>query len=331
MVWPALAMMMVASVGSIAQLSDSATFGLGAVTVYLIPALLFLLPGGSGLRGARHQPRGRHLRLGPRGVRGPNRVPGHLARLHEQRDAVPVAAVVRCCRAGDRVRSRRTSPATGCTWAPSSWSGFWAATFVVSQGMKTTAGLSNIGVGLGTVVPALALILFMFAWLVDDNASAAPLRLERHHAAVRRALEHRAGGGHVRRVRRPRGQRRAHQAPQGPPEVVLQGRDDGGRDGLRDVHARFDRDLGGRPRLVAGADLRRLAGVHGLCRRLRHPGPVQCLVRPLGPRRRGCLDRLDRRAEPEHVAGRPGRLPAASDSRGRTRTTCRCRSCSSRA
>src|SRR6478735_3656448 len=44
--WPALAMMMMASVGSIAQLSDSATFGLGAVTVYLIPALLFLLPVG---------------------------------------------------------------------------------------------------------------------------------------------------------------------------------------------------------------------------------------------------------------------------------------------
>jgi len=44
--WPALAMLMVASVGSIAQLSDSASFGLGAVTVYLIPALLFLLPVG---------------------------------------------------------------------------------------------------------------------------------------------------------------------------------------------------------------------------------------------------------------------------------------------
>ena len=34
--WPALAMLMVASVGSIAQLSDSATFGWGAVTVYLL-------------------------------------------------------------------------------------------------------------------------------------------------------------------------------------------------------------------------------------------------------------------------------------------------------
>ena len=44
--WPALGMLMVASVGSIAQLSDSATFGWGAVTVYLLPALLFLLPVG---------------------------------------------------------------------------------------------------------------------------------------------------------------------------------------------------------------------------------------------------------------------------------------------
>jgi len=43
--------------------------------------------------------------------------------------------------------------------------------------MKTTAGLSNLGVGLGTIVPALALILFMFAWLLDDKPSATPLQL----------------------------------------------------------------------------------------------------------------------------------------------------------
>src|SRR4051794_24909410 len=44
--WPALGMLMVASVGSIAQLSDSATFGWGAVTVCLIPAAMFLSPVG---------------------------------------------------------------------------------------------------------------------------------------------------------------------------------------------------------------------------------------------------------------------------------------------
>jgi amino acid transporter len=50
--------------------------------------------------------------------------------------------------------------------------GFWMATFVVSRGMKTTAGLSNLGVGLGTLVPALSLVFFMFAWLIDDKPSA---------------------------------------------------------------------------------------------------------------------------------------------------------------
>ena len=62
--WPALAMLMVASVGSIAQLSDSASFGLGAVTVYLLPALLFLLPVGLvSAELATVEPR-RHLRVG---------------------------------------------------------------------------------------------------------------------------------------------------------------------------------------------------------------------------------------------------------------------------
>jgi glutamate:GABA antiporter len=172
--WPALAMMMVASVGSIAQLSDSATFGLGAVTVYLIPALLFLLPVGL--------------------------VSAELATSHEGGIFVWVREAF-----GDRTGFQATWFVfmNSVTLYPSLLSfgaaalatalgrpdlagngaymgtvvlvGFWAATFVVSKGMKTTAGLSNLGVGLGTIVPALALIFFMFAWLVDGKPSAAPL------------------------------------------------------------------------------------------------------------------------------------------------------------
>ena len=172
--WPALAMMMVASVGSIAQLSDSATFGLGAVTVYLIPALLFLLPVGL--------------------------VSAELATSHEGGIFVWVREAF-----GDRTGFQATWFVfmNSVTLYPSLLSfgaaalatalgrpdlagngaymgtvvlvGFWAATFVVSKGMRTTAGLSNLGVGLGTIVPALALIFFMFAWLVDDKPSATPL------------------------------------------------------------------------------------------------------------------------------------------------------------
>lgn len=174
--WPALAMMMVASVGSIAQLSDSATFGLGAVTIYLIPALLFLLPVGL--------------------------VSAELATSHEGGIFVWVREAF-----GDRVGFQATWFVfmNSVTLYPSLLSfgaaalvaavgrpdlagnglyvgavvlvGFWGATWVVSRGMKTTAGLSNIGVGLGTIVPALALIAFMCVWLIDDKPSAAPLGL----------------------------------------------------------------------------------------------------------------------------------------------------------
>ena len=174
--WPALAMMMVASVGSIAQLSDSATFGLGAVTVYLIPAILFLLPVGL--------------------------VSAELATSHEGGIFVWVREAF-----GDRTGFQATWFVfmNSVTLYPSLLSfgaaalatafgrpdlagngaymgtvvlvGFWAATFVVSRGMKTTAGLSNLGVGLGTIIPALALIFFMFAWLIDDKPSATPLQL----------------------------------------------------------------------------------------------------------------------------------------------------------
>ena len=174
--WPALALMMVASVGSIAQLSDSATFGLGAVTVYLIPAILFLLPVGL--------------------------VSAELATSHEGGIFVWVREAF-----GDRTGFQATWLVfmNSVTLYPSLLSfgaaalatafgrpdlagngaymgavvlvGFWSATWVVSRGMKTTAGLSNLGVGLGTIVPALALILFMFAWLLDDKPSATPLQL----------------------------------------------------------------------------------------------------------------------------------------------------------
>lgn len=174
--WPALAMMMVASVGSIAQLSDSATFGLGAVTVYLIPALLFLLPVGL--------------------------VSAELATSHEGGIFVWVREAF-----GDRTGFQATWFVfmNSVTLYPSLLSfgaaalaaafgrpdlagngaymgavvlvGFWGATLVVSRGMKTTAGLSNIGVGLGTIVPAFSLIFFMCAWLIDDKPSATPLHL----------------------------------------------------------------------------------------------------------------------------------------------------------
>jgi amino acid transporter len=172
--WPALAMMMVASVGSIAQLADSATFGLGAVTVYLIPAVLFLLPVGlvSAELATSHEG---GIFVWVREAFGDRT--GFQATWFVFMNSVTLYPSLLSFGAAALATAfgRPDLAANGAYMGTVVLVGFWAATFVVSKGMKTTAGLSNLGVGLGTIVPALALIFFMFAWLVDSKPSATPL------------------------------------------------------------------------------------------------------------------------------------------------------------
>src|SRR6188768_622366 len=176
MAWPALGMLMVASVGSIAQLSDSATFGWGAVTVYLLPALFFLLPVGLVSAELATSNRGGIFvwvrdAFGDRsGFQATWFVFMNSVTLYPSLLSFGAAALATAL-------GRPDLASNGLYMGVVVLVGFWAATFVVSKGMKTTAGLSNLGVGLGTIVPALALIFFMFAWLVDGNGSAAPMHL----------------------------------------------------------------------------------------------------------------------------------------------------------
>ena len=147
----------------------------------------------------------------------------HLVRVHEQRDAVPVAAVLRRRGAGDRVRS--TGPGR-----QRAVHGHGRAGGLLAGHVRGLEGDEDHGraratsaSGLGTIVPAFALIFFMFAWLIDDKPSAAPLQLSDIDPAVRRALQHRPGRRDLRGLRGARGQRGPHQAPQGPTAVLLQG------------------------------------------------------------------------------------------------------------
>lgn len=174
--WPALAMMMMASVGSIAQLSDSATFGLGAVTVYLIPALLFLLPVGlvSAELATSHEG---GIFVWVREAFGDRT--GFQATWFVFMNSVTLYPALLSFGAAALATAfgRPDLAGNGLYMGAVVLVGFWTATAVVSRGMKTTAGLSNLGVALGTIVPALALIFFMFAWLIDGNGSAAPMHL----------------------------------------------------------------------------------------------------------------------------------------------------------
>ena len=227
MAWPALGMLMVASVGSIAQLSDSASFGLGAVTVYLLPALLFLLPVGLVSAELATSNRGGIFvwvkdAFGDRtGFQATWFVFMNSVTLYPSLLSFGAAALATAF-------GRPDLASNGAYMGTVVLVVFWLATWIVSRGMKSSTGISNIGLALGTITPALFLIVFMFAWLIDAKPSQIHFAVCRHGPAGHRPVEHRAGGRHVRRLRRPRGQRRAHRPPEGPaeelPEVGAAGR-----------------------------------------------------------------------------------------------------------
>src|SRR6188768_3961731 len=173
MAWPALGMLMVASVGSIAQLSDSASFGLGAVTVYLIPALLFLLPVGLVSAELATSNRGGIFvwvreAFGDRsGFQATWFVFMNSVTLYPSLLSFGAAALATAF-------GRPDLASNGLYMGAVILVVFWLATFVVTRGMSATAGISNLGLVLGTIIPAACLIFFMFAWLVDGKTSQIP-------------------------------------------------------------------------------------------------------------------------------------------------------------
>lgn len=168
--WPALAMLMVASVGSIAQLSDSASFGLGAVTVYLLPALLFLLPVGLVSAELATANRGGIFvwvkdAFGDRtGFQATWFVFMNSVTLYPSLLSFGAAALATAL-------GRPDLATNGAYMGTVVLVVFWLATWIVSRGMQSSTGISNLGLTLGTIVPALFLIFFMFAWLVDGKPS----------------------------------------------------------------------------------------------------------------------------------------------------------------
>jgi amino acid transporter len=166
--WPALAMLMVASVGSIAQLSDSASFGLGAVTVYLLPALLFLVPVGLvSAELATSHPGG--IFVWVRSAFGDRT--GFQATWFTFMNSVTLyPSLLSFGAAALATALGRPDLATnGAYMGTVVIVVFWLATWIVSRGMQSSTGIANAGLALGTIIPALALIFFMFAWLIDGK------------------------------------------------------------------------------------------------------------------------------------------------------------------
>ena len=174
LVWPVLAMMVVASTGSIAQLSDSAEYGLGAVVVYLIPALLFLVPVGlvsaelaTGWDGGVYQwvsaAFGRRWGFQATWLQWVQSVALYPSLLSFAAASLAIAV------------DRPDLAADGRYVAAVVLLIFWTATLVASKGLGFMARLSSLGLLVGTLLPAFALIAFMVVWLGTGEPSAVPL------------------------------------------------------------------------------------------------------------------------------------------------------------
>jgi glutamate:GABA antiporter len=172
--WPAMAMLIVASTGSIAQLSDSAEYGLDAVAIYLIPAVLFLIPVGlvsaelaTGWDGGIY--RWVSAAFGQRW--------GFQATWLQWIQSVALyPSLLSFAAASLSVAIGRPDLATnGPYLAVVILVIFWTATAVSARGLGLMSRLSSIGLLIGTLLPALALIVFMVVWLGRGEPSAVPL------------------------------------------------------------------------------------------------------------------------------------------------------------
>ena len=173
--WETFAFLTVASTGSIAQLPASAEYGLGAITLYLIPAALFLIPvgliaaelamaWGGGVFGWVSEGLGKRAGFQAIWLQWIQSVALYPSLLSFA--AASLAYAIR----------RPDLASNGIYTGVVVLVIFWTATLVALRGLGIMARLSSIGVVVGTLLPAAALIGLMVFWLVAGKGSQAPLK-----------------------------------------------------------------------------------------------------------------------------------------------------------
>ncbi|MFI1914326.1 APC family permease [Nocardia sp. NPDC020380] len=173
MSWVTLALMTTSSVASLRAAPTMAVYGLACVFLYLLPALLFLLPTAfvaaelaSGWAGGVYkwvgegisQPMG-FLAVWCQFAMTIFYYPSLLAYV-----ASTFAYIINPALA-----------ANGLYVAIVIITIYWVAVYVSSQGTKTVAGLSSMGLIIGTLIPGALLVILGFVFLGQGNPSAAPM------------------------------------------------------------------------------------------------------------------------------------------------------------
>ncbi|MEV0335870.1 APC family permease [Nocardia neocaledoniensis] len=171
--WVTLALMTTSSVASLRSAPTMAVYGLACVFLYVIPAILFLLPTSlvaaelaSGWEGGVYKWVGDGL----------NKPLGFLAVWCQFAMTIFYYPSLLAYVASTFAYIIHPSLASnGLYVAIVIITVYWAGVYVSSQGTKTVAGLSSMGLVIGTLIPGTVLVVLGLVFLAQGNPSAAPM------------------------------------------------------------------------------------------------------------------------------------------------------------
>ncbi|WP_067720967.1 APC family permease [Nocardia yamanashiensis] len=171
--WITLALMTTSSVASLRAAPTMAVYGLACVFLYLIPALLFLLPTAFVAAELASGWNGGIYKWVSDGISKPM---GFLAVWCQFAMTIfyyPSLLAYVASTFAYIINPKLAS--NGVYVAIVIITIYWVAVFVSAQGTKTVAGLSSMGLIIGTLIPGALLVALGFVFLAQGNTSAAPM------------------------------------------------------------------------------------------------------------------------------------------------------------
>ncbi len=171
--WTALALMTTASVASLRAAPSMAVYGLAAVFLYLLPAIVFLLPTSLVSAELASGWNGGVYKWVSEGISAPM---GFLAVWCQFAMTIFYYPSLLGYVASTLAYVFDPALASSGLWtACVIVVCFWSGVFISSQGTKSVAGLSSMGLIIGTLIPGVLLVTLGLVFLGQGNPSAAPM------------------------------------------------------------------------------------------------------------------------------------------------------------
>ena len=266
--WIALAMMTTSSVASLRAAPTMAVYGLACVFLYIVPAIVFLLPTSLVSAELASGYEGGIYKWVSQGISKPM---GFLAVWCQFAMTIFYYPSLLGFVASTLAYVINPELASSGVWTALVivvvyWTGVW----VSSRGTSGVAGLASMGLVIGTLIPGVVLVTLGALFLGQGNPSAAPMDAKPSAACLGRALQPGADRQQLPVLLGHGDERRARRFLEGPRQGVPQVDVPGHGHGAADLHPSRARDQLGGPGRPALPDGRCDAGLRRGLRRVRH-------------------------------------------------------------